>query len=205
MSSSPESIRFLQKQLEKCFDTNCIEKTFRKCVLCKRPVCPKHQSKDDADYCIDCMSDGKMDIKVEKLLDADGAHPAGGRHLIPIGEHYVTFPTYVSRMDSVKLDACIEEYARLVHEAVAVVDQRRVKLSILQSEKSDRDEINRKTKRQPSFTLSTPSGERVRVGAANSKDDRAKQLMAQFTKLGVTPDKLATMLQQFMAQKGIKK
>lgn len=196
-----EHITHLQKQLEKCTEPGCEEQTFRKCILCKRPCCPEHLSKEDADYCTSCYSDDSTRIDISPLIDSEGVSKVG-RHLIPVGNYYLTFPSLVSRMSREKLEQCVGELAQEVALAQQHLDKARTRLTIAKSEQLER--IDNEPKKLRGFTVVSPTGEKTRVATAATPQARQNNLLSQFQKLGVTPEQLLQILQAQLAKKGAK-
>jgi hypothetical protein len=214
---SVESVaaHLFDRSTQRCYATDCLEETFRQCLLCRRPVCSDHRSKDDADYCAECYSPENTEVSIGPLIDKDGVTKEGGRLLKPMGEHnfFLTFPSLVVRMSREKLELCVQEMAQEVALATSALDKARIRHTIAQAELRER--IDQEPKKLRMKLPSSPQDAVASQAAVQQKlngaapgaklgTKSAGAVAAQLKSLGVSPEKLLAMLQAKLAQGGKK-
>jgi len=121
---------------------SCGKLTRSVCSTCHGAFCDAHASPLDSTFCDVCLSVPDAELKVMPLKDADG-ETHEGRDLIP-GPAYATFATRISKMSQYELEAYIHKYKDLIKQAETLLDFRRVAKGMLEVEKRQREDIQRR-------------------------------------------------------------
>lgn len=171
----------------------CFTECTALCRSCHRAFCELHVSSLDSSFCSACVDFVNTKIEVKPLVDTEGVSHKG-RQLILTGETWMRNRDIISQMTDIELCAKVTSLKQAVKEAEMILDYRRISLSQVENEESDRYSRKLGRRRLIGAMDNVHKNASKIQGSPKEKIDIAKDALKSLKALGLNKDAVANVL-----------
>jgi len=203
MTEHSDSDEIVASREERCGYADCNDLAVYRCHKCARLYCIEHSSEiDPVHFCTECLDVVACEVIEMPLVDVDGVRHRG-RVIRPVGRAFIENNKLISDLNDEELKEFITQYQRLLRDAESITNLYRISLTQATHTALDREILKAKPGAGPGeYYFPTPKPGRERKSSARSAPKSPEdRLVAAMAKAGVTPEKLAAILDARKAAK----